>query len=127
MRSRDAAVLILLGGWLLACPKEEAVKGTPAPSAAPTVSTSSTAASPPAGEDGMPKASRDRAQEEACVDRWLAQRKLDPYGNEEGMMYAGGTPLFDERTGRTTDRLEYVYRKHPEARAACAPARPPAR
>jgi|SRR6267378_360882 hypothetical protein len=64
-----------------------------------------------------------RAREEKCVDRWLAQRKLDPYGSPEGTMYAGGTPLFNEATGRQIDRLEYIYRKHPEAKAACAPAR----
>ena len=63
-----------------------------------------------------------RAREEKCVDRWLADRKLDPYGMPEGTMYAGGTPLFDEATGRQIDRLDYIYRKHAEAKAACAPA-----
>jgi len=63
-----------------------------------------------------------RAREEKCVDRWLAERKLDPYGMPEGTMYAGGTPLFDEATGRQIDRLDYIYRKHPEAKTACAPA-----
>ena len=29
-------------------------------------------------------------------------------------MYAGGSPLFDETTGRTTDLLEYVARRHPD-------------
>ena len=62
-----------------------------------------------------------RAQEEKCVDRWLSERKLDPYGMPPGTMYAGGTPLFDEATGRQIDRLDYVYRKHPEAKAACTP------
>ncbi len=62
-----------------------------------------------------------RAREEKCLDRWLAERKLDPYGMPEGTMYAGGTPLFDEATGRRIDRLEYVYMKHPEAKTACAP------
>ena len=123
-KKRDGRVLEEIGKYH---PKEDAVKGTPAPSASPAISTPSPPGASPATEDGMPQASRDRAQEEACVDRWLAQRKLDPYGNEEGMMYAGGTPLFDERTGRSTDRLEYVYKKHPEARAACAPAKTPAR
>jgi hypothetical protein len=28
-------------------------------------------------------------------------------------MYAGGTPLFDERTGKATDRLEYLMKKFP--------------
>ena len=63
-----------------------------------------------------------RAREEQCVDRWLAERKLDPYGSPEGTMYAGGTPLFNEVTGRQIDRLDYIYRKHAEAKAACAPA-----
>jgi hypothetical protein len=63
-----------------------------------------------------------RAREEKCVDGWLAERKLDPYGSPAGTMYAGGTPLFNEATGRQIDRLDYIYRKHPEAKAACAPA-----
>ncbi|MDQ3266672.1 MAG: hypothetical protein M3Y59_23985 [Myxococcota bacterium] len=57
--------------------------------------------------------------EEACVDSWLAGRKLDPYGSAEGTMYAGGSPLFDERTGESKDRLEFVYARHPEAKIAC--------
>jgi hypothetical protein len=64
-----------------------------------------------------------RAREEKCVDRWLAARKLDRYGLPEGTMYAGGTPLFDEATGRQIDRLGHIYRKHPEAKTACAPTR----
>jgi len=59
------------------------------------------------------------AAREACVDRWLASRKLDRYGSKQGTMYTGGTPLFDERTGETRDRLEYVFSRYPEAKAAC--------
>jgi hypothetical protein len=29
-------------------------------------------------------------------------------------MYAGGTPLFDESSGRRTDRYDYILSKHPE-------------
>jgi hypothetical protein len=58
--------------------------------------------------------------EEACVDRWLAERSLDEYGSPRGTMYAGGTPLFDEATGKRQDRLEHIYSHHPEARAVCA-------
>lgn len=64
-----------------------------------------------------------RATEEACVDAWLEAQKLDPYGNPAGTMYLGGTPLFDERTGETTDRLTYVYQRQPKAKTACQ--RPP--
>ncbi len=60
-----------------------------------------------------------RAEEEACVDAFLQQKKLDRYGSPEGTMYAGGNPLFDERTGQTQDRLAYVYARAPEAAAAC--------
>ena len=59
--------------------------------------------------------------ETACVDQWLAARRLDPYGAPVGTMYAGGSPLFDEATGKTMSRLEYVYGKQPAARRACRP------
>jgi hypothetical protein len=54
------------------------------------------------------------------VDAWLKKRGLDQYGNPAGTMYIGGTPLFNEVTGETIDRLEYVYQQQPEAQAACA-------
>ncbi len=78
---------------------------------------------PVANKSKTTSAKAARAREEKCVDRWLTERKLDPYGMPEGTMYAGGTPLFDEASGRQTDRLEYVYQKHPEAKTACAPAK----
>lgn len=57
--------------------------------------------------------------ETACVDAWLKAKKLDRYGSPEGTMYAGGTPLFDERSGERAERLPFVYERHPEARRAC--------
>lgn len=63
-----------------------------------------------------------QAAVEACVDRWLQEHKLDQYGHPEGTMYAGGTPLFNEATGETRDRLEYVFSRQPEAQKACANA-----
>ena len=59
--------------------------------------------------------------EEKCVDDWLAAKKLDAYGNPEGTMYAGGSPLFDEATGTTRNRLSFVYHVQPDAKAACQP------
>jgi hypothetical protein len=64
----------------------------------------------------------ERQAQESCVDKWLTEKKLDRYGNAEGTMYAGGTPLFDERTGESRDRLDYVYERQPEAQKACAGA-----
>jgi hypothetical protein len=77
---------------------------------------------PVTNKTGIVSTKAARAREEKCVDRWLAERKLDPYGSPAGTMYAGGTPLFNEATGRQIDRVDYIYRKHPEAKAACAPA-----
>jgi hypothetical protein len=118
---RPLAILVplVLAGALLACPKEKASvnrkDATPRPSptaAAPAV---------PATASATPDARSARQREESCVDRWLAERKLDRYGSPEGTMYAGGTPLFNEATGERADRLQHVYKKHPEAKAACAP------
>ncbi len=78
---------------------------------------------PPAEVERAPLTGSDPSvgSAESCVDAWLAERKLDAFGHDEGTMYTGGTPLFDERTGESTDRLTYVFRRHPQAKAACAP------
>jgi hypothetical protein len=70
-----------------------------------------------------PKTGASREAQEACLDQWLKAHKLDRYGHAEGTMYAGGTPLFDERTGESKDRLDYVYARKPEAQKACAAAK----
>ena len=64
----------------------------------------------------------ERQAQDSCLDKWLKSKKLDRYGSEEGTMYMGGTPLFDERTGESRDRLDFVYERHPEAKKACATA-----
>jgi hypothetical protein len=93
---------------------------TPTPSAMPTPTPEGPR--PPAAADGPgTRLSASRAAEEECVDKWLAGRGLDRYGNPRGTMYAGGTPLFDERTGEHVDRLAYVYKRQPLAREACRP------
>ena len=48
------------------------------------------------------------------IDAWLFANKLNQYGDPEGTVYAGGTPLFDESTGMTKDRHEYVLEKYPQ-------------
>jgi hypothetical protein len=70
--------------------------------------------------DGAPPAASARA---SCVDRELGARGLNPYGDPAGTMYAGGTPLFDERTGVTVDRVQYVLAHRPEIASACATAK----
>ncbi len=53
-------------------------------------------------------------QERAQIDRWLTANDatLNQYGDPEGTMYAGGNPLFDERSGTTIDLHTYIYMKH---------------
>lgn len=53
-------------------------------------------------------------QEKLLIDSWLEQNNLNQYGDSKDTMYAGGTPLFDERTGDRTDRYEYILKKFPE-------------
>ena len=55
----------------------------------------------------------------SCLDRELAARGLNSFGDPQGTMYAGGTPLFDERTGASTSREQYVFSHHPELASAC--------
>ena len=50
---------------------------------------------------------------DACVDYWLAPHQLDAFGAPIGTVYAGGTPLFDEATGKTMSRLEHLGHNAP--------------
>ena len=63
----------------------------------------------------------EAAKAESCLDRQLRSKGLNPFGDPEGTVYAGGTPLFDEKSGRSTPREEYLARKHPELVRACGP------
>ena len=55
----------------------------------------------------------------ACVDAQLSAKGLNSYGDPPDTAYAGGTPLFDEKTGKSRDRLEYVLSRRPEIAAVC--------
>lgn len=70
-------------------------------------------------DDVVEAGKADAAKVEACVDAFLAEKDLNEYGDPKGTMYAGGTPLFDESTGRSMDRIDYVLLKHPELRERC--------
>jgi hypothetical protein len=71
------------------------------------------------GTPSAPADGGEGAQTVSCIERWLAQRELNQYGDPAGTLYTGGTPLFDERTGQTTERVDYLVRKHPELQQAC--------
>lgn len=91
---------------------------TAAPDTASDARLTDGAATPDSGTQAQ---GADRAQVEACVDRWLQENKMDTFGHPEGTMYAGGSPLFNEATGESKDRLEYVFSRNPKARDVCAP------
>ena len=125
---RHALALLAVALLATGCPKKT---GENQPADNPAVSdagqdagqTGSTGATLTAPTDaGGPKGQGgDRAAVEACLDRWLQEHKMDTFGHPEGTMYAGGSPLFNEATGESRDRLEYVFARQPEARKACAP------
>lgn len=65
------------------------------------------------------------ARQTECVEKWLKGHGLDAYGNPTGTVYAGGTPTFDEPTGRSVDRWILVAKNRPEALQSCAVPVPP--
>ncbi|HLK55547.1 MAG TPA: hypothetical protein VKU00_03235 [Chthonomonadaceae bacterium] len=46
------------------------------------------------------------------LDDMIKQKGLNEFGDPKDTMYAGGTPLFDERTGKARDRYDYILSKH---------------
>lgn len=102
--------LLLLALLLAACPERRtATEPSPPAARSPT--------EPP--RQGAPPAPSWTSGEEACIDRWLVARRLDAYGNPEGTVYAGGTPLVDEASGRQLSRQAYLAAHHPEALRSC--------
>ena len=89
----------------------------PAPGAAPAVKPAPGAAPAPKPAALAAPTASARA---ACVDAQLAARHLNQYGDPPGTVYAGGTPLFDERTSVARDRIQYVLDRHPGIGQACA-------
>jgi hypothetical protein len=54
------------------------------------------------------------ASEKKAIDQWIVENQLNQYGDPADTVYAGGTPLFDETTGKTIDRYEYILKNHPD-------------
>lgn len=48
------------------------------------------------------------------IDQWLEKKGLNQYGDPADTVYAGGSPLFDETTGESKDKYEYILEKNPE-------------
>lgn len=48
------------------------------------------------------------------IDEWLSDNGLNEFGDPPDTVYMGGTPLFNEMTGESIDRYQYILNKHPE-------------
>jgi hypothetical protein len=51
-------------------------------------------------------------QQKKWIDEMIRKSGLNEFGDPKGTMYAGGTPLFNERTGQMQDRYEYILKRH---------------
>ena len=51
-------------------------------------------------------------KEKQRIEAWIIENDFNRYGDIKDTVYAGGTPLFDERTGKSTDRYEYILRRY---------------
>lgn len=53
-------------------------------------------------------------EEKQKIDAWIQANNLNIYGDSKDMMYAGGTPLFNESSGEKIDRYDYIISRHPD-------------
>lgn len=60
------------------------------------------------------------AQKKKIDDFIAAHTELNEYGDAKGTVYAGGTPLFDEKTGTQTDKYDYMIDHNADIKALVA-------
>ena len=53
-------------------------------------------------------------EEKGLIEIWIRENNLNQYGDPKDTVYMGGTPLFDEKTGESIDKYEYILRRHPD-------------
>lgn len=53
-------------------------------------------------------------EQKKAIDFWLEEEGYNRYGDAKNAIYTGGTPLFDESTGKAIDRYEYILKKFPD-------------
>lgn len=52
--------------------------------------------------------------EERKILNWMEENNLNEYGDPQGTVYTGGTPLFDETTGTYQPLYDYLISQHPD-------------
>ena len=65
-------------------------------------------------EKKAPAAKDLTGEQKEKVDKWLKENNLNRYGDPGDTMYTGGTPLFNEATGKSLDRYDYILKNHPD-------------
>lgn len=53
-------------------------------------------------------------EEKQLIEAWILANDLNQYGDTKDTVYIGGTPLFDEMTGESIDRDEYILSRYPD-------------
>ena len=48
------------------------------------------------------------------IDDWVKREGRNEYGDPKDTLYAGGNPLFDERSPGLKDRYEYILKRNPK-------------
>ncbi len=54
----------------------------------------------------------EKTAEEKAIDAWISKNSLNQFGDSAFTNYAGGTPLYNETTGKILDRYDYIRQKH---------------
>ena len=65
-------------------------------------------------EQGKEEGGGISLEEKQFIESWILKNNLNQYGDPKDMVYIGGTPLFDESTGESIDKYEYILRNHPK-------------
>ena len=125
MRPALLPVVLLTAAACRPSTSHEASATPPPAAAAPVARPSPTPERPPAPAAAPATRLQLDAKQTECVEKWLKGHGLDAYGNAQGTMYAGGTPTFDETTGKSIDRWTLVAKNRPEALQLCAVPVPP--
>lgn len=79
-------------------------------------------ASDPAGKEQSGEAKEENqepiagsltGEQKQDIDSWLEENGYNRYGDSRNAIYTGGTPLYNEETGESIGRYEYILKKFP--------------
>ena len=53
-------------------------------------------------------------EEKKKIDQWITDSNVNEYGDPKNTIYIGGTPLFNEATGKYRNLYDYILERHPD-------------